>query len=288
MQFSEYQEAIRETDQRAGLSPEDLMVHLLGLAGEAGSVAAQHKKKLRDGDAHGMYKAKMRAELGDVLWYLGAIADHIGLTLEDIAQANLLKTRSRWLTSDIDSFDRNHPEAEQLPRSGTLEFRPATSESGRPAVEIFLDGVKVGDRLTDASTNDDGYRFHDAFHLSYATLLGWSPVFRGLIGRKRRSNPAVDENEDGGRGRVVDEGIAALVFAYASEHDFLEGVSRIDFHFLETIQMLAADKEVGVRTAADWEQAILAGFAIFRQLIANNGGVVHFDADTRTLELKPA
>lgn len=287
VEFHEYQEAIRQTDQRPSKDLTDLTVHLLGLAGEAGSVAAEHKKKLRDGDAHGMYKARMRAELGDVLWYLTAIADHLDLDLGDIAQANLEKTRSRWLASEIDQLDAAFPDGERLPRVGDLEFRSTTSDTGRPAVEIYLDGVQVGNQLTDASTNDDGYRFHDVFHLAYATILGWSPVFRGLIGRKRKSDIGIDENEDGGRGAVVDEGVAALVFAYASEHNYLDGISRIDFQFLEIIQMLAAEKEVGVRTAADWEKAIIAGFEMFRLLLANGGGTVHFDADARNLTFQP-
>lgn len=283
MDFNTYQDAIRDTDQRPGSGLEDIAVHLLGLAGEAGSVAAEYKKKLRDGDAYPMWKTKMRAELGDVLWYVAAVADHVGLELDDVAQANLEKTRSRWLPTTIEALDAEFPESERLPRFGDLEFRATTSQTGRPAVEIFLNGESKGDLLTDSSNVDDGYRFHDVFHLAYATVLGWSPVTRALLRCKRKSDPAIDENEDGGRGIVVEEGVAALIFAYASEHNYLDGISRIDFHFLETIQMLVADKEVGVRSAADWEEAILAGFAVFRQLLQHGGGTVHFDADARAL-----
>jgi hypothetical protein len=35
--------------------------------------------------------------------------------------------------------------------------------------------------------------------------------------RKRRSNPNIDLAEDGGRAIAIEEGISALVFAYASE-----------------------------------------------------------------------
>lgn len=283
MEFNAYQDAIRETDQRPGTDLEDIAVHLLGLSGEAGSVAAEYKKKLRDRDAHPMWKTKMRAELGDVLWYVAAVADHLGLDLDDIAQANLQKTRSRWLSTAIEPFDADFPDTERLPRSGDLEFRATASPIGRAAVEIFLNGEKKGDLLTDSSNVDDGYRFHDVFHLAYATILGWSPVMRALLKCKRKSDPAVDENEDGGRGIVVEEGVAALIFAYASEHNYLDGISRIDFQFLETIQLLVADKEVGVRSAANWEQAILAGFDMFRQLLEHGGGTVHFDARARSL-----
>lgn len=284
MELTEYQTATRDTDQRPGADLQDIAVHLLGLVGEAGSVASEYKKKLRDGDSHPMWKARMRAELGDVLWYVATVATKMGLNLEDIAQANLQKTRSRWLPTSIEPFDAAYGSSEQLPRSGSLEFRPTTSPTGRAAVTVFLDGSQVGDLLTDSSNVDDGYRFHDVFHLAYATVLGWSPVTRALMKRKRKSNPDVDETEDGGRSIVVEEGVAALVFAYASEHNYLEGISRIDFRFLETIQLLVGEREVGVRSAADWEMAILAGFDMFRQLLANDGGTVNFSADKRILK----
>lgn len=287
MDFDQYQQAIRETDQRPGTALVDVTVHLLGLAGEAGSVAAAYKKKLRDGDAHGMWKSQMRTELGDLLWYLAAVADHIGLTLDDIAQANLEKTRSRWIVGKVDQLDSNFPEGERLPRQGDLEFRSTTSPSGRPAVEIYLGGQKVGDRLMDASVLDDGYRFHDAFHLANVTILGWSPVLRALLKRKRKSDPRIDENEDGGRGIAIEEGVSTLVFAYAAGHNNLEGITRIDSDFLAMVQMAVATTEAGIRTAAEWEKAILYGFDMFRQLLANDGGVVHFDADSGTLSFRP-
>lgn len=133
---------------------------------------------------------------------------------------------------------------------------------------------------------DDGYRFHDVFHLSYAVILGWSPVTRLLLKRKRKSDPTTDENEDGGRAIVTEEGIAALVFGYASQHTMLENITRLDQKLLDTIQMVTGQLEVGVRSQANWESAIIQGFEAFRQLVAHQGGRVHFDADNRELEFE--
>lgn len=283
MEFAEYQKSARATDQRTGAELEDIAVHLLGLAGEAGSVAAEYKKKLRDRDAHPMWKARMREELGDVLWYLSALATKLDLTLEDIARANLEKTRNRWLPTAGDQFDAEYADHERLPRSGTYDFRAFTNEEGRPAIQVYLDGAEVGNVLTDSAFVDDGYRFHDVFHLAYATVLGWSPVTRALLKRKRRSNSAINENEDGGRAIVFEEGVAAVAFAYAASHNNLEAVDRLDHDLLEEIRRLVALTEVGVRSAADWESAILRGFEMFRLLVAHDGGSVTFDADTRSL-----
>jgi NTP pyrophosphatase (non-canonical NTP hydrolase) len=288
MKFSTFQEAARQTDQRPGGDLADIAVHLLGMIGETGSVATEYKKLLRDGPAHTASKARFREELGDVLWYTATLATKLGLDLDDIARANLEKTRDRWLRTTSESFDDQFSQAERLPCTGTFEFVASVSRASRPTVRVRHDGQWMGDPLTDASHVDDGYRFHDVFHLAYAAVLGWSPVTRKLLGRKRKSDPEIDEAEDGGRAIVIEEGIAAMVFAYATSHNYLDGVTRLDFPLLDVIKDLASPFEVGVRTAADWEQAILTGFAVWRTLRDNNGGTVILDAGGRSLTVQGA
>ena len=43
---------------------------------------------------------------------------------------------------------------------------------------MLMDGVLVGAALTDNAYQDDGYRFHDVFHIAFTAILGWSPVLR--------------------------------------------------------------------------------------------------------------
>lgn len=287
MKFTDYQRSIRETDQRPGENLEDMTVHLLGLAGEAGSVASAYKKYIRDGAADTVFKLRMREEIGDVLWYLAAITDHLGLNLDEVAVTNLEKTRGRWLLDEADAYDTEFPETERLPRQGTYEFIPGVNGEGRPTSTVMFDGEVLGAELTDNALTDDGYRFHDAFHLAYATVLGWSPVTRALMKRKRKSNPDIDESEDGGRAIVIEEGVAAFVFAYAARHEYLDGVNRVDQHFLDQIVLMTHGLEVGSRKQSDFERAIIQGFNVFRQLHANNGGFVDFDADARDLTYRP-
>ncbi|WP_204080263.1 nucleoside triphosphate pyrophosphohydrolase family protein [Mycobacterium riyadhense] len=284
MDLNDYQDAALKTDIRPQRELEDTVVHLLGLAGEAGSVASEYKKHLRDGEAHGSWRERMAEELGDVLWYLAAIAERLDLRLADIAAANLVKTHARWVPGFAPPFDASFPENERLPRSGVYEFRAvADTEVSRPSVDLFFNGVKVGNRLTDASDSPDGYRFHDIFHLAFATFLGWSPLTRALLGRKRRSDQLVDENQDGGRAVVLEEGISALAFAYGAEHGLLDGVEHIDQSLIRAIDSVSANFEVADRTGADWERAILGGFAVFRDLLGHDGGFVTFDADAGKL-----
>uniref|UniRef100_A0A7S1MSX3 NTP pyrophosphohydrolase MazG-like domain-containing protein n=1 Tax=Alexandrium catenella TaxID=2925 RepID=A0A7S1MSX3_ALECA len=69
----------------------------LGLAGESGEVANKVKKVLRDagGDFSLERRREIADEVGDVLWYAAALANELGVPLEEIARRNLAKLKSR-------------------------------------------------------------------------------------------------------------------------------------------------------------------------------------------------
>jgi NTP pyrophosphatase (non-canonical NTP hydrolase) len=95
MDLNDYQRAARRTaiypDHHRVLYP------ALGLASEAGEVAGKIKKVLRDqgGDFGRAPIEALKDELGDVLWYVAALAGDLGLSLEAIAAANLDKLALR-------------------------------------------------------------------------------------------------------------------------------------------------------------------------------------------------
>lgn len=69
----------------------------LGLSGEVGEIAEHVKKAIRDdnGVITAERRAKMAKELGDVLWYVAALAHELELGLGDVARANLDKLQTR-------------------------------------------------------------------------------------------------------------------------------------------------------------------------------------------------
>jgi NTP pyrophosphatase (non-canonical NTP hydrolase) len=75
----------------------------LGLVGEAGEVAEKVKKILRDkqGILDAETKQALQKELGDVLWYLAAIATELDLSLDDVALMNQQKLQSRKLRNAL-------------------------------------------------------------------------------------------------------------------------------------------------------------------------------------------
>ena len=69
----------------------------MGLVNEAGEVAGKVKKifRDRDGQISEADRESLKQELGDVLWYLAQIATELDLSLQEIAEANLVKLFSR-------------------------------------------------------------------------------------------------------------------------------------------------------------------------------------------------
>jgi hypothetical protein len=179
-------------------------------------------------------------------------------------------------------FDERFPSVEQLPARFEVELREQTI-NGVPTVVTLFDGHQVGDHLTDNSYDPDGYRFHDFFHLSYAAVLGWSPITRKLLKRKRKSDITVDRVEDGGRAAAIEEGVSALVFSYARQHQYLQNVTSVDYTLLRTIIAMTNHLEVATCTPADWQRAILIGFSVWRDVIKNRGGHIAVDLNERTV-----
>lgn len=285
MDFDDYQQKALGTDQRPA-GDDAVIIPLLGLAGEAGTLLSEYKKHLRDGGSHVQYESLVAEELGDLLWYIANLASKFRLSLNDIADANLLKVNDRWNVesrSHPPLFDTAFPQAEQLPRQFEVSFREHV-EDGRYCVIARCDDRVFGETLTDAAAIDDGYRYHDALHLAFATHLGWSPVTRRNLGCKRRSDQRIDEMQDGGRAIVVEEAVAAYVYVYAQRHNLLDGVEAIDFATLRTLRDLTFPFEVAVRTPVEWQAAIVEAFRIFRLLLRHRGGTVRCDLFSRTTE----
>ena len=283
MDMRKYQREALKTDQVPASNGVDSeisrLVPLLGLAGEAGELLTEYKKRLRDGESYRLFKERVGEELGDLLWYIANVASKFDLDLGAVAEANLQKVRDRWgegRTARALAFDARYPDGEKLPRRLEVWF-DEVSVGDRLKVRMLVDGQPLGDDLTDNARAEDGYRFHDVVHLAFAAVLGWSPVVRKLLSRKRKSNAIVDEVEDGARAAAIEEGLCAVVFEYARHHNFLAGISALDYSLLRTIKNVTAHLEVSECGVGNWEQAILQAYDVWRELNRNGGGRVSLD-----------
>lgn len=279
MKFSEYQNEAKKTIQDYIKGKEvNNIVPFLGLIGEAGSVITELKKNLRDGKAYINYTNKLKEELGDVLWYISTISTENNLNLEEVAKENLKKIKDRFDSEQPENFivyDEKYPKSEQFPREFEVEFK-VVNEAGKEKIRIINNTTKkqLGDEITDNSHKDDGYRFHDIFHLGYVAYLGWSPVIRKLMEIKRKSDNTTDEVEDGARAAITEELVSLYIYNYAIDHQLFKYSNNVDTEVLKTIKKLVSGIEVENCTQKQWETAIINSYKVFDELKNNNGGRV--------------
>jgi len=115
MEINEYQrKAARTLLDRPDvpLSEGETMIiwNAIGLGGEAGEVLEEIKKGIFH--RHGLSIDKLKKELGDVLWYTAAICTKVGLTLEEVMEANIEKLEKAYPTG-YNSDDSKKKAAQQ-------------------------------------------------------------------------------------------------------------------------------------------------------------------------------
>lgn len=101
MNFGDYQDQSARTMPK-GLLLEPLLTNLcLGLAGEGGEIIEHVKKVVFHG--HSLDRAYLQKELGDVLWYVAALATALEIDLDAAAEQNIDKLKARY----PDGFDKS-------------------------------------------------------------------------------------------------------------------------------------------------------------------------------------
>jgi NTP pyrophosphatase (non-canonical NTP hydrolase) len=105
MNFNEYQEKARQFRKESA----NEMYAIIGLGAEVGEVQDKIAKVIRDGypEDGEAFRVGLAKEIGDVLWFLSAIADDNGLSLDGIAQANIAKLESRLIRGVISGSGDN-------------------------------------------------------------------------------------------------------------------------------------------------------------------------------------
>lgn len=317
MDLTTFQHSAARTSQLQLGGPQSAIAPMLGLASETGSILSVYKKHLRDSIDLTESRQFLREELGDLLWYVAALATACGLDLNDVATTNLRRAGDRYPAvppehqlDELPIFDRDYPPTERFPRRLVISFAENVAEGNRTVAGLTLVcaqpnafpggptlgpgekpigyqlGATMGDTLTDNSRRVDAYRFHDAIHLGFLAVLNWSPTMRAVLRLKRKSNPQVDECEDGARAVYVEEGLAAVLARLAQRRTGFLSETSIDGEVIEVAKAAAVDLEVEPLPAWLWRRAILQGFRAMHQLGQNCGGYLVADLDARTLTYK--
>lgn len=94
MTMEEYEQLAARTLNQSLAPDQRLLDAAAGLSEEAGEVLGLIRKHLFM--QHPLDKARLTTELGDALWCLTTTAGAIGVSLEDVAAANIAKLRKRY------------------------------------------------------------------------------------------------------------------------------------------------------------------------------------------------
>jgi NTP pyrophosphatase (non-canonical NTP hydrolase) len=229
----------------------------------------------------------LSAHLVDIFRALIKAANIADIDLSHAALLNLRKIHSRWPDNRIYTplFDEGFDSLEQIPRKIRMHIFEK-ERAGKTYVFQQCNGINIGSAITDNRLTNDDYRFHDVFHLSYAAILGWSPVLRALLSVKRKSIPLIDEAQDGARAIIIEEGISTLVFNKALRLNYFDSINSLDYPLLKMIGELVSDYEVEQCPLWQWEKAILDGFTVFRHLRHHRRGIVTADLEARSISFE--
>ena len=94
MTINEYQELAMKTVNPKLNKDEMLINSVMGLCGESGEAIDIVKKWFAHG--HMLDKEHLKKELGDIAWYLAEASTALGISLEEVLEANIDKLRKRY------------------------------------------------------------------------------------------------------------------------------------------------------------------------------------------------
>ncbi len=314
MDFDKYQAAARKTAKLDIGTTTGRMELLFGLMSAVGSLARAFKLFLRDAVGLEAQKDRLMSDIGDVQWYLAMIAGSLDIRLGEVAKDNLRRTNDRYAPNGSEvvfssAFDEGYLAAERFPRRLLFRIAPAAARDGdaTPHVSFFvmdaqpyvfedrappLDdarpvgfkrGQEIGDAVNDNALGDDGYRYHDAVHVAFMAVLGWSPVMRQLLRVKRKSDAEVDRAEDGARARDLEEALSAILKAFSVERNGFATEADVDGEVRDIIQRVVTGLEVRVVPIWLWARAITQGYAAMHALHRNGGGWLVADLGRQTV-----
>lgn len=235
--------------------------------------------------------------LGRIAWHLSAIASVYSISLDECAKENIAKAglrRSKDRPTPL--HDDGWPDTQKFPRKFEVKFVTI----GKGLSRMYFRGQQLGDDLKDNNYDPDGYRFHDALHLANIAHLGWSPVFRDMMKRKRKNDPKVDEVEDGARAKIIEEAILKVVHSEGSaiaeivhpqlskeQRPLFSGDIDIPLSFFKLIRRYAVGLEVEKNSFEEWKAAIRDGHRIYKLLVDEGQGTVSVDLEKRVISFSP-
>ncbi len=174
-------------------------------------------------------------------------------------------------------FDDDRAAVEQLPRHLVAEVGDVQAVPYR-RTRLRIDGMEVGDVVDDNAWADDGYRHHDLMHLANLAVMGWSPVMRAMLGKKRRSDSDLRRVEDGARSQDIEEAVVTRIFLDVMRRfPEFDTADLLSPGALDDIRFETRMLEVSSATDSDWQRVAVVG--VYAMLVMRTASTVEFDVN---------
>ncbi len=105
MDMLSYQEKATRTLNYTGSSKSVMTNMCLGLAGESGELIDHIKNHVFH--EHEIDREYVKAELGDIMWYVACLADVLEISLDDVSIGNIEKLEARYPTGFSEERSKN-------------------------------------------------------------------------------------------------------------------------------------------------------------------------------------
>jgi hypothetical protein len=110
---------------------------------------------------------------------------------------------------------------------------------------------------------------------------------RALFRLKRKSDPLLDEAQDGARAILIEEGLTSWLFTQAQQLRFFDKVERggLPLDLLKQVRAFVSGYEAEQCPLWLWEEAILQGYSAFRFLQEKRRARLTIDFEQRELQV---
>jgi len=251
----------------------------------------------------GVKPKKLELCIQDIMWNIAIIVGIQKINLQDLAYFNSLKIADAYpickVPTKLEYKEADFPKHERFPSEFTISIVDMGLDSdGKQRSRMYWNGKPLGDDLKDNANYEDGYRFHDILHLAFIAKFGWSPVVRAMMKCKRKSQPHIDEVEDGARARITEELVAKLMHSEAislrearqqntDQGQLFPEDESFSSDFYRSIKRLVSDLEVQRCKHWEWEEAAHEAFAIYDRLCVLKEGQVEIKRPSREITFSP-
>lgn len=144
---------------------------------------------------------------------------------------------------------------------------------------LFQSGyIQLGAKSQNWSIIDDGFKYHDIFHFTFYSMLGWSPVSKGIFGF---DDPSL-VYEEGYRSQILEEAVIAFIIQEYTTNSKIVPSDEL----LNEIEILLYGFYGNKISKNDWKRAILVAIEIWEIIKVKKDLAIELDLKMKSIRIR--